>query len=127
MDKVFTDHVVLACQTFPFNPDTAAESKAEFCRRAGTKTWEELGIYGEQRKAMLQKFETELGELARLYLKTDEGPFLEGSTPMYADFIVGGWLIFCKESLPEWHIVQKWQGGHWARLHEALEKYAKAD
>lgn len=127
VDKFFTDHVVLVCQTIPFNPETAEESKTEFCRRAGVKTWEELGIYGEQRTALLQKFETELGELAKLYSKTDEGPFLEGNTLMYADLIVGGWLRFCSESLPEWHMVQEWQGGHWGRLHKALEKYAKAD
>lgn len=119
--------MALVCQTFLFNPETAEESKAEFCRRAGAQKWEDLEVHGEQKKAMLQKFEAELGELAKLYLKTDEGPFLEGETPMYADLIVGGWLKFYAESLPEWHMVQEWQGGHWGRLHKALGKYAKSD
>ncbi|ROV89698.1 hypothetical protein VMCG_10361 [Cytospora schulzeri] len=126
VDKVFTDYVVLVYQNMPFNPETAAESKAEFCRRAGRKTWEELGVNGEVRREFLQNFENELGMLAKLYLKTDEGPFLEGKTPMYADLIVGGWLRLYKETLPEWHAVQGWQGGIWGRLHKALERYATA-
>lgn len=89
--------------------------------------WEELGVHGVERRGLLQKFECELGELAKLYLKRDEGPFLEGNTPMYADFIVGGWLWVYKETLPEGHMVQGWRGGLWGRLHQALERYAKAD
>lgn len=127
VDKVFTDHVILVCHTMPFNPETAVESKAEFCRRAGGRKWEELGVQGEERRVLLKQFECELGELAKLYLRTEEGPFLEGNTPMYADLIVGGWLWMYKETLPEWHMVQCWQDGLWGRLHQALERYAKAD
>lgn len=123
VDKVFTDPVTLVYHTIPFNPETAAESKAEFCRRAGKKTWEELRVHGDLRRILLRNLEAGLDELAKLFVKRDEGPFLEGNTPIYADLVIGGWLRFYKETLPEWNMVQTWHGGLWGRLHGALGKY----
>lgn len=89
VDKTFTDHVVLAVHSLPFNPETAEISRAEFCRRAGKKSWDEFRLRGESRVTMLGSFETALGLLAKSYTRRDEGPFLEGPVPMYADLIVG--------------------------------------
>ena len=74
---------------------------------------------------MLASLEAALGGLAKLYVRRDEGPFLEGKTLMYADLIVGGWLAMMKVTLPEWDILQKWHNGLWGDLHKALEKYAQ--
>lgn len=125
VDKVFTDHVLLLVHTMPFNPETVAETHAEFCRRAGAKTWEEFGLNDEQRRTMLRNLEAELGELAKLFERTKEGPYLEGKSPMYADFMICGWLSLYKECLPEWDMIKGWHGGLFGRLHKALEKYAQ--
>ncbi|KAF3762227.1 hypothetical protein M406DRAFT_92610 [Cryphonectria parasitica EP155] len=125
IDKVFTDHVVLGSQSMPFNPETAAISKAEFCRRAGRTSWDELCVEGEARAAVLKSFETTMREVAKLYVRRDEGPFLEGAVPMYADFIVGGWLAMFKEVLPEWQELKGWHDGLWGAVHDALNEYAE--
>lgn len=89
VDKVFTDHVLLAVYQLPFNTETADISRAEFCRRAEKKSWDEFRLDGENRATMLGNFETALGGLAKVYTRRDEGPFLEGRVPMYADLIIG--------------------------------------
>ncbi|KAF7590989.1 hypothetical protein BBP40_002183 [Aspergillus hancockii] len=124
VDALFTRFVVLCFHTMPFNPKTAEVSMKTFAARAGVKDWDELSIKGEARKIALHGFKSELGELAKIYSYT-EGPFLEGNTPSYADFIVGAWLQFAKASLPEWEDLQNWHECQWGRLHLALEKYAK--
>lgn len=111
----------------PFNPETEETVKKEFARRVGKKDWSELIIPEEEREALLVKFESRLGELAKLYVKRDEGPFLEGKVPMYADMIVGGWLQWLKGSCPEWNRIQKWHDGLWEKLHEGLSVYAQSD
>lgn len=124
VDEVFSSHVVLAGTHMPLNPETAELSKAEFSRRAGGRKWEEMGVEGEARAAVLKSFEEALERLGRLwYVRKDEGPFLEGAVPMYADLIVSGWLHMMKESLPEWEQLRQWDGGFWGKMHDALDKY----
>lgn len=127
VDALFSQFVILACHGIPFNPATAAQSQAEFCRRAGKEKWDDLNPQGEARQALLSGFEAALGELAKVYVRRDQGPFLEGATITYADLIVGGWLYMMSVTLPEWETMRSWQGGHWARLHDALAKYAQKD
>ena len=72
---------------------------------------------------MVEDFETDMEEFAKLY-RFENGPFLEGETISYADIIVGGWLAWLKETLPEWDQLCKWQAGRWKRLHDALDQWA---
>lgn len=125
VDNVFSNHVILVTHTMPLNPETADTFKAECCRRAGKASWEEFGLSEEDRAAILKKFEAALGELAKVYNKRDEGPFLEGRSMMYADLIVGGWLQMMKACLPEWQELRGWQDGLWGDLCDALDKYAQ--
>lgn len=125
VDKLFTNFVVLAVPGIPFNPETAQASKAEFCRRAGRKSWDELDVQGDMREQLLKGFEAALGELAKLYVHRDEGPFLEGAVPMYADLIVGGWLAMMSVTLPEWEELRGWHDGLYGQLHDALRIYAQ--
>ncbi|KAE8348975.1 hypothetical protein BDV28DRAFT_72027 [Aspergillus coremiiformis] len=124
VDALFTRFVILFFHGMPLNPETAEMSRATFAARAGTQSWEDLTVTGEARETTLEGFKAALAELAKTYSYT-EGPFLEGNTVTYADFIVGGWLQFAKASLPEWEDLQKWHGGQWGTLHSALKKYAK--
>ncbi|KAK7942670.1 uncharacterized protein PG986_011783 [Apiospora aurea] len=46
MDTIFPLGAALGCEDFPFNPATAAQCQAEFCRRIGAQTWDELVVRG---------------------------------------------------------------------------------
>ena len=112
----------------PFDPKTAEVTKAEMVRRVGVSHWEDLEIPqgSEERKNKLAAFEAALGSgLAGWFVRRDEGPFLEGRTPMYADLIIGGWLQMMRNCLPEWKELREWHGGCWGRLHDALEEWAE--
>lgn len=127
-DTIFPEHALLVLNV-PFNPETEHIVKKEFLRRVpGNLTdWSQLQIEGKAREALLVKFESRLGELAKLYTKRGEGPFLEGKVPMYADMIVGGWLQWLVNACPEWDRVKKWHGGLWETVHEGLSVYAQVD
>ena len=65
----------------------------------------------EERAKKLAGFEAALGSgLAGFFNRKDEGPFLEGKTPMYADFVDGGWLRMMGVCLLEWEELRGWQG-----------------
>lgn len=111
----------------PLDPATAEISQADFARRIGVSRWEDLEIPqgSEVRKEKLAAFEAALGSaLAVWFVRRDEGPFLEGRTPMYADLIVGGWLQMMRNCLPEWKELRGWHKGLWGRLHDALEEWS---
>lgn len=123
-DTIFPEHALLVLD-MPFNPETEAVVKKEFLRRVGKSSWEELRLEGEAREALMGKFEARLGELARLFVRQEEGPFLEGKVPMYADMIVGGWLQWLIGACPEWDRIKTWHGGVWERLVDGLRVYAQ--
>ncbi|KAI2608141.1 uncharacterized protein GGS25DRAFT_262360 [Hypoxylon fragiforme] len=122
IDSVFPGAAPLCSQSFPFDPATEAQCKAEFCRRAGVQSYEELVVRGEARRPVLDAFKVKSGEAARC-CRFEEGPFLGGKEPDYADFVVGGWLMFLSLGVPEWEEIRTWHGGLWGRLHDALEPY----
>ncbi|KAJ7136059.1 hypothetical protein C8R44DRAFT_729567 [Mycena epipterygia] len=93
-------------------------SKTSFCWRRGKEKWEHLTVEVEERARKLDAFKASLGELAKWY---SDGPFTEDENPLYADFILGGWLRFMSVAMP----VKEWEDGLWGRLHRALEKYAE--
>lgn len=127
VDTLFTQHIVLFIHGMPLNLATAKASKATFCERAGVDDWEKLTVRGEEKMKMLEEFKKALVELAELYSKNTKGPFLGGTTPSYADLIVGAWLSFVKATSKEWEDIQTWHDGVFGQLHQALEKYAEAN
>lgn len=129
VDALFSlNGVQLAGYYMPLDPATAEASRADFARCAGVSRWEDLEIPpgSEEREKKLAAFEAALGSgLAAWFVRRDEGPFLEGRTPMYADLIVGGWLQMMRTCLPEWTELRGWHGGLWGRLYDALEEWAE--
>ena len=110
----------------PFDPATAETTKADMARRVGVARWEDLEIPQDVRRKMLTAFEAALGsDLAAWFVHRDEGPFLEGRTPMYADLILGGWLQMMRTCLPEWEELRAWHGDLWGKLFDALEEWAE--
>ncbi|KAI1396574.1 hypothetical protein F4819DRAFT_491389 [Hypoxylon fuscum] len=127
VDAAFSTHVQLTVQCFPFDPATAEITKAEFVRRAGVTCWEDFALVGEAREVTMNSFRMMLGDLAKLFLRNTDGPFLLGTRATYADLIVGAWLRMMCTALPEneWEEVKSWHGGLFGRLHDALEVYAE--
>ncbi|KAA8621492.1 Gst Glutathione S-transferase [Pyrenophora tritici-repentis] len=123
VDALFTRYVVLCCDGMLFNPETAEVSKAEFVRRAGVESWDQLCVEGEARAKILEAFKADLEDFAKLY--RFEGPFLEGEKMTYADVIVGAWLQLVRATAQEWGQMCEWQDGRWKKLHEALEQWSE--
>ncbi|KAK2806676.1 hypothetical protein FQN51_006644 [Onygenales sp. PD_10] len=128
VDAAFTAHTQLMIKGLPFDPAVAEECKELFSRRIGVP-WDALVVSGEKREELLRSFEEALGGLAKLYERDVSGPFLLGSRPSYADFIVGGWLRIGWGTLPreEWEALKGWHGGVFGRLYEALKVFARMD
>ncbi|CAG8895273.1 unnamed protein product [Penicillium egyptiacum] len=128
VDSLFSAHMRLMVDGFPFDPAVVEECKARFSQRIGVP-WDTLTVSGEEREELLKAFEETLGGLAKLYTRNASGPFLMGSKASYADFIVGGWLRLSRVMLPgeEWEALKGWHNGVFGRLHEALEVFAQMD
>ena len=150
MDGLFTKFALL-CSNMPFDPAVQDEVNAIFAKRAGAMNVSMSGFSDEQRKAMMGSFEAALGELAKSYKHTggttdyfwlpkgtdekqkqrglsgEPGPWLDGSEPVYADFIVGAWLKMFEASMPEegWKLVREWQGGLWGRVVDSLGPWSE--
>uniref|UniRef100_A0A6B2LDC1 Uncharacterized protein n=1 Tax=Arcella intermedia TaxID=1963864 RepID=A0A6B2LDC1_9EUKA len=124
VDGLFTAHVVLALQGFPWDPATVEATKAEFMRRAGVSSWEQMSVPEEVRGTIMGSFQAALEGLAKLFQRDGSGPFLLGAQPSYGDCIVGAWLKMMQATLPnkEWEQLSSWHDGVFGRLHEALQK-----
>ncbi|KAK4197115.1 hypothetical protein QBC40DRAFT_108419 [Triangularia verruculosa] len=125
VDWAFTLHVQLMAPGMRFDPDVEGQVKAEFAKRAGTKTWEEMWVAdGEAREKMLVSLRETLTDLARLFQRDGSGPYLLGGQASHADFIVGGWLRMMERTMPagEWKQVEGWHDGAFGRLHAALQE-----
>ncbi|KAL2266723.1 hypothetical protein VTJ83DRAFT_6075 [Remersonia thermophila] len=132
IDDLFVTGAILGGYWMSFDPETAEADKAEFIRRAPGKTsWEDfqVPIGSEMRGSLLKTFETALDTKVAPCYPDGQGPFMGGrTTPMYADFILGGWLQFMRSTLPEWEQLRnQWSGGKWGRLFDALEEWTKVD
>lgn len=85
-----------------------------------------MPIGSEARRKIVEDFKEALGSgLAVWFVNRDKGPFIEGAAPMYADFIVGGWLMFMRQCMPEWEEMRRWHEGLWGRLFDALEEWGQ--
>jgi glutathione S-transferase len=129
VDAAFTVYTRLMVHAFPFDPATAEANKAEFVRRAGVASWDDLAVRGEERKKIMVSFRDTLAPLAKLFERDSSGPFILGKQPSYADLIVGGWLKMSQTTLPEneWEELAGWHGGVFGRLHQALKQFAHVD
>ena len=130
VDATFTIFSQLSAAGMPFNPATAEQTKAEFARRAGVKSWDDIMVHGEARVKLMEQFNVGVETLADMYKRDAArgGPFLLGEMPCYGDFIVGGWLRMFSICLPseEWEQVKDWWDGVFGKLHDALQRYQEA-
>lgn len=158
VDELFTKYVALSSAKMPFPEESKARIQSIFAARFGLKDMAALALSPEARENMFVEFEHALGELAKAYRHvggtTDGvwraggtaegqaqrdgraqgvgGPWLdgdEGEGPVYADFVVGGWLAMMARCMEErdWERVRGWQGGLWGRIHDALEPLRRMD
>ncbi|KAK1462728.1 hypothetical protein CMEL01_13839 [Colletotrichum melonis] len=133
VDQVFSQYgAPLGGFYMPLDPRTAEADRQSFLDRFPGKKWEDLEIPpgSEVRKKMLADFETNLeAKLGPCFPVGGAGPFMDGrESPVYADFIVGGWLQFMRGCLPEWEPLRnEWSGGKWGRLFDALQEWTGVD
>lgn len=146
VDGLFTRHVLLATQQ-PFDPAVAPKIYEIFAKRMGCTTLPTMDTSPEAHEKLMISFENELGEFVKAYYHTggttdyfwspsgtavgqaqmkgreQAGSWLDGNEPVYADLIVGAWLAMMEQSMkPEdWGRLRTWQGGFWARVHDALQ------
>jgi len=127
VDAVFTAHMQLMVHGLPFDPATEDIIRAEFARRAKVASWDDLAVRGEEREKLKRSFCDTLAGLADLFKREPGGPFLLGTQPSYADFIVGGWVKMMHVTLPvaEREEARTWHGGVFGKLHDALQIYAE--
>ncbi|KAL4876258.1 hypothetical protein BJY04DRAFT_223195 [Aspergillus karnatakaensis] len=125
VDAAFSAHVLLMLPGLPFPDPSAAETQAEFVRRAGVSCWDDFIVSESERQKLLGSLEGVLGDLARLFERHTSGPFLLGNRVSYADFIVGAWLRMMSVTLPgsEWEMVRGWHGGVFGGLFDGLGVY----
>ena len=124
VDMTISSSMLLYGEFIPFNPETADECKALFAKRAHMDSWKDNWVTGKMRQELIAKSRENLTSLAELFTKNEDGPFLEGKEPNYADMIVGGWLNMLSVIMPseEWQDFRTWHGGVLARLYDALMK-----
>ncbi|KAI8811485.1 hypothetical protein BJ742DRAFT_797858 [Cladochytrium replicatum] len=124
VDATFSGNVGLCAQYLPFNPETADATKAMMAKRAHLDSWDVLRSEGEAREKLNESTKSSLASLAHYLSVHEDGPFLEGKQPNYADIIIGGWLNMMYSCLPaeEWKEVKTWHGGVFGRLHDALQE-----
>ncbi|KAL2126244.1 hypothetical protein VTI74DRAFT_1343 [Chaetomium olivicolor] len=124
VDMAFTMHCQLMGHGMRWDPAYADGIKAEFVRRAGVRSWDDLGAFGEARETLKASLRDTIRDLALMFQQDMSGPFLLGNQPSYADLIVGAWLRMMSKTLPEseWEEVQAWHEGVFGRLHAALQQ-----
>ncbi|KAG8673006.1 hypothetical protein FPOAC2_06429 [Fusarium poae] len=129
IDAAFTAHLQLGVQGMPFDPATEEETKAEFVRRAGVSGWDDFVLSAEARAKILESLEKMLGDLAVLFSRDTNGPFLLGQQVSYADIIVGAWLRMMHVTFPEdeWEQVATCHQGVFGKLHDALKVFAHVE
>ncbi|KAG0270861.1 hypothetical protein BGZ95_001421 [Linnemannia exigua] len=127
VDAVFTTHTQLMGHGLPFDPAIEDIVRADFVRRAKVASWDDLTVRGEEREKLKKSFCDTLAGLADLFKRDPSGPFLLGTQPSYADFIVGGWVKMMHVTMPraELEEARTWHGGVFGRLHDALQIYAE--
>ncbi|KAF9479949.1 hypothetical protein BDN70DRAFT_878249 [Pholiota conissans] len=84
----------------------------------------------EEGRVEWAKIEATFATVALWYSKNGgKGPFILGDRVSWADFVVGGNLLWFKAAWGEddkkWKDLMSWQGGVWKTLSDALKEYEK--
>lgn len=92
---------------------------------------EDIAPEGSEKRAELWKTVISGLKLMDGYLSVQEGEFIAGDKPTFADVTVVAILTWPKrllgESSPEWQEILQTDGGRWGRLMKAFEKWETVD
>ncbi|MCJ1307762.1 hypothetical protein MMC25_001410 [Agyrium rufum] len=125
-DAVFTPFAQLT--DIPLNPATAEQTKQSWADRFGVSSFDNFEIKAPRRREILEECKLNAGDFAKIFLKREEGPWLDGKRgPMYADFVIGAWLVMLMRTCPEWEEILGWHDGVWKGLFEALGPWREKD
>jgi glutathione S-transferase len=88
---------------------------------------EEVYPSGEKKVIEWEKVEKGFGKMEKWFEKEDT--FICGDTVTFADFSLGGYLMWIKIAFglesEEWKDVSRWNNGRWGKFLKSLEKYEK--
>ncbi|KZV94872.1 hypothetical protein EXIGLDRAFT_736286 [Exidia glandulosa HHB12029] len=120
--------VLLILPGVPANIDAANGAYVEESRKrwygAPMSEWAPLG--SEKRVQVWETAKEGWATAAAVYAKSPgEGPWLMGTEPVFADFIVVGLLACTRVLIPEqeFETMLQWHGGLWSRLWDASRPY----
>lgn len=118
------DLVVASCKN-QLNPRSEEYFRRTREERVNMKL-EDISPPGPKRKETMAKLEATLGKHDELLNKHGNSkPFLMGDAPCFADFMLGGplvWLMLMV-SEDERKQIEGWHNGRWARYLEELRKW----
>jgi len=90
------------------------------------KSLEELSTEDAVRQQW-EGFEKGCTTVSEYYQKAGTTYLSKGDAPMWADLVIGSWVISHKfiygEDSKQWNTVLEWDGGLWKRLNGALQVY----
>lgn len=125
LQKLFLHHfhknilVVAGIIILPLTPNVLDEGSVEYYvttreARFG-KSLAQIAPVGLERQGIFKRLEDEHGHLATFIGKE---AFLGGHRPLFADFVLMGYLLWMHAILPaeEWQLVAGWHGGRWEKL-----------
>jgi len=126
-DKLLEDLWLLMMVKIPYSVLNPESSVHFICSRAASygAPFEEIEPQGEARKEAWMEIK-EAFNSAHGWIKKSSGPYLGGNTPIFSDFMIGGFLHFIRrvsgEESKEWTSAKKWNGGKWRSYLNALDE-----
>ncbi|KAF5345756.1 hypothetical protein D9758_011899 [Tetrapyrgos nigripes] len=99
-----------------------------YFRRKSSVSMEELSPRGEKKTTEWKKIEEGFDMMDQQWFEKGDS-FIMGDTVTFADFALGGYLIWMRVCFgvdsEEWKDVSSWSNGRWGRFLKSLEKYEK--
>lgn len=118
--------MLLLLPDVPFNPISVEFFNKHHAPIFGAPTLEGLRVSPEQQNIQWEKVKDIFGKFDEMI--KEDGIWVMGNTPSFADFVIGSLLItvkaiYGKES-GEWKRIMSWHGGRWKRLMRGLDGYS---
>ncbi|KAL0569596.1 hypothetical protein V5O48_012369 [Marasmius crinis-equi] len=108
------------------NPRSFEFFKEDRSKRLGSVAMEDLYPKGEKKTELWQKWKDQWGAVDK-WMKDSETVLVMEDTITFADFVVAGWVMWCRclwgPESEEWKEIAGWHGGRWGRLLDRLAKF----
>lgn len=118
----------------PDVPLYLSDESAQYWRRTREEitgvAYDNIAPKGQAEEAVWAASKAGWGTVDSLFTRS-EGPFILGTTPSWADFVIGSWLLWIRlmwgEESVKWKEVASWHNGRWEKLLNDLKEYQKME